>query len=449
MILALDIGTSKLCALAYDPAADAVTAVRTVPNDTDIADLPAGRHAQDPRRIEARCRGLLRELLAEPAVDRAAVKAIAFSCQMHGLLLVNPDGQPLTSLVTWRDQGMADHVEPLNTADLAGPARTGCRLAAGYGALTLAHWAQARALPAQAVALSIADFVVASLCGILATEPTLAASWGLLDLVHSDWDASRVQQLSIPQAVLPALHPSAMPLGALTRAAQAGLDLPASVAVCAPVGDNQASVIGVAGWEPDICVLNLGTGGQVSLLRSDYAFDPALETRPLPFGGFLQVGASLCGGWSYAYLCNFYREVVQQFSGRALSADEVFATMNRLAEAAGPEAGGLTADTRFGGTRQDPAVRGAITGIGVDNLHPGQLAHAVVEGMVRELAEMVRRPGMPGIRRVYASGNGVRRNPLVPDAVARHFRAPCVLSTTSEEAAFGAARCAARGLISR
>ena len=446
MILAVDIGTSKICAVACDSMAEAVVAVRAAPNDADIAGLPPGRHEQNPQRIETVCRHLLRELLDDPAVERASVTAIAFSCQMHGLLLVGSDGAPLTPLVTWRDQRMVDQVEALNRADPEGPARTGCRLGAGYGALTLASWASNNAIPASAKALSIADFVAATLTGVVASEPTLAASWGLLNLQNSDWDQPRLKALAVPPSVLPPLRPSAHRVGLLNRQACADLKLPAAVAVCAPVGDNQASVIGVAGFAPDVCVLNLGTGGQISLVRSDYAFDAALETRPMPLSGFIQVGASLCGGWSYAYLGKFYREVIRQVAGVEVPEGDVFAALNRLAGTVRPAADGLMVDTRFGGTRQDPAIRGAITGIDVHNLTPGHLARAVVEGMVRELAGMVLRPGMPVIRQVFASGNGVRRNPLVPEAIARHFGAPCVLSDSREEAALGAARCAARAL---
>ena len=78
-------------------------------------------------------------------------------------------------------------------------------------------------------------------------------------------------------------------------------------------------------------VVNLGTGGQVSVPHRDYSFVQSLETRPMPFGGFILVGASICGGWSYSYLCSFYQQIIRELSGVELSEAEIYTKMNKLA----------------------------------------------------------------------------------------------------------------------
>ena len=45
-------------------------------------------------------------------------------------------------------------------------------------------------------------------------------------------------------------------------------------------------------------LVNVGTGSQFSVYTKDYMTCPGLETRPFP-GGYLLVGASLCGGRAY------------------------------------------------------------------------------------------------------------------------------------------------------
>jgi sedoheptulokinase len=212
------------------------------------------------------------------------------------------------------------------------------------------------------------------------------------------------------------------------------------------VGDNQASVVGTVGFALDAAVLNLGTGGQISLPTAGFVRPPGLETRPMPGGGFLLVGASLCGGRSYAYLCQFFRQVAEAVGGAPVDEAAAYERLNALAAAAPDGADGLRADTRFRGTRADASLRGALTGIGAANLTPGGVARAFLEGMVRELAGMIRQPGIPPPREVYASGNAVRRNPLVAALIEREFGAPCRLAPAREEAAVGAARCAARTL---
>lgn len=439
-ILSLDVGTSKLCALVWDEAAARVVALRTSPNDASVAGLPAGRHEQDPVQIVARIRALIHAVIADPAVDRHALAGIAITGQVHGALLVDGHGAALTNFITWRDQRTTDRVAAANEADPAGPLRCGGPLCAGYGGLLLAEWSQDRRIPNEARAVSLLDFLAFSLCGDWATDTTHAASWGLLDLRSNGWDEPRLRTLGIRRELLPPLRASAVPLAPLRaeHAREFGVE---EMPVCAPVGDNQASVVGVAGFAPGGCVINLGTGGQISLARSDFAFVSPLETRPLPFGGFLHVGASLCGGEAYAVLARFVQECSD-----GMPVAEVYARLNERAACVGVDAGGLHFDTRFGGTRADASVRGALTGMGTRNFTVGNVARACVNGMVAELADLACRPGLPRAERLFASGNGVRRNPLVAPTLERAFGLPCVLSPHTEEAAVGAARCAARSL---
>ena len=83
----------------------------------------------------------------------------------------------------------------------------------------------------------------------------------------------------------------------------------------------------------------------------------------MPFGGYIQVGASICGGWSYSYLRSFYQKVAKEIGGIEITDAEAYARMNKLAANATQGAEGLMADTRFLGTRGDTGIRGKITNI--------------------------------------------------------------------------------------
>lgn len=438
VVLSLDIGTSKLCAMAFDPEAGQPLAALSAPNSSDASGLPSDWHEQDPIRIRERCWTLLRSLLSQDILKGAEVLGIGITGQMHGLLLVDESLRPLTRLITWRDGRTASRIEDWRARlGAEAPLRLGCRIAPGYGGATLAWLAQERMLPARAKALSIADFLAASLCGLAASEPTHAASWGLLNLAAGDWDADALHILGIPPAVLPALQPSCRPLGILSPEAQQALSLGASVRVCSPLGDNQASVIGLAGLDSGALVLNLGTGGQISRPRRDPAVRSGLETRPMPFGGYIQVGASLCGGWSYAYLEQFYKSVARELCGVELEDGAVYARMNAWAQKEGET--DLRVDPRFSGTRQDAALRGSITGIDTHNLTPAALTRAMAAGIVQELFDLASETGMEGIERIIAAGNAVRKNPALPGIISARFGLPCSVSAFQEEAALGAA----------
>jgi len=450
VVLVLDIGTSKLCALALSTETAQPVAVRSCANDADVPGLPPGWHEQDPSRITANCYRLLKDVITE--IGDCEVAGIGFSGQMHGVLLADSNRWPMTNLITWRDQRT---LQPVGEGSLAAarerldadaPRRAGCRLNAGYGGATL-HWMAAHdQLPAGARALTIADHTAASLTGVMSTEPTHAASWGIMDAVSGQWDATSVRRLRIRESALPTIRPSGRPIGAILPKAAARLGLPEGVPVCAPVGDNQASVIGAAGLGSDAAVVNLGTGGQVSVPCSQYTFLPDLETRPMPLGGYILVGASLCGGWAYAYLNRFFRDIAKQIGGHDLEEGETYRRMNDLAASAPWGCEGLTADTRFSGTRGNPDIRGAFAGISRENLTAANLTRAVAEGMVGELADLGRRAGLRDLSRIVAGGNAVRKNPLAVKIIEKAFDLPCRLGPAGEEAALGAAFCTAVGL---
>lgn len=77
-------------------------------------------------------------------------------------------------------------------------------------------------------------------------------------------------------------------------------DIPVTVAI----GDNQASFLGAAGSENNTLLVNMGTGGQISVLTDQY-FETE-ESKRVHFLGKISSGWSLlCGGKAYALLENF------------------------------------------------------------------------------------------------------------------------------------------------
>ena len=452
IIVSLDIGTSKLCALALKIEAFEPLAIHSISNGANVANLPEGYYEQDPTHLLVRVFDLLADLLDDKAVRREEIVGLSITGQMHGVLLVDPDLRPTTNLITWRDGRVLQAEKPgcLDEAQhlvgLEAAKRTGCRLHAGYGGATLYHLARNGGLPKDVTAMTIADYIAASLTGVVATEPTLAASWGLLNLQSRQWDAEMVRRLGLPIGILPPIGDISRPLAPVRPNLARSLGLPSNAQMCLPIGDNQASIIGAAGLTRDVAVINLGTGGQVSIPQPEFVLVEGFETRPMPFGGYILVGASLCGGWSYAYLRHFVQDVVRQFAGVELDDKTVYHRMNRLAVDALPGNTGLVVNPYFQGTRADPDVRGTIRGINTENLTAGNLTRAFIEGMVWELAELFQAAKTAGVTRIAASGNAVRENDLVVETIESLIGRKCFVSPHPEEAAFGAAYAAATAI---
>ncbi len=452
VVLGLDLGTSKLCAVALETSRRELLSARSCPAPEPVAGLPEGRHEQSPRAIRDACWQLVFDLLSSPVVDRSDVVGIGITGQMHGVLLVTADLEPCTNLITWRDRRTEAGEGPGSLAwalEQTSPElceRTGCRLHSGYGGVTLAWLAAAGELREGRLALSLADYIAAELTGVIATEPTHAASWGVYESREGGWARDALAALGVSEAALPIVRSCAAPLAEVLPGTARALGLPRSAMVCSPVGDNQAAAYAALGGRDDRGVANLGTGAQVCIPIAEFARVEGFETRPMPFGGYLLVGASLCGGWAYAYLRQFLQQAIAEIGGLDLTHAEVYQRLGELASRAPRGAGGLRVDPRFAGCRENPEVRGSITGITESNLTPANLARATLEGIARELGAMWRRAGARAPRQVIAAGNASRWNLILLDILEAELEAPVDLCPWEEEAGAGAALAAAVGM---
>jgi sedoheptulokinase len=209
--------------------------------------------------------------------------------------------------------------------------------------------------------------------------------------------------------------------------------------VSTAAGDNQASFLGSVREVNSTALFNVGTGSQVSLYLDSADDIPGVDIRPFPFGGFLAVGAALCGGTAYSLLRGFFERSVRLFTGTETSVS--WDAMN-AAERQSSGGGALDVDTRFSGTRVDPTVRGSISGIGVGNFTPENLIAGVREGIAAELMEFYQR--VPEARRAHVtavagSGNGIRLNPALRSIFESRLGMRLNVPRHGEETSFGAA----------
>lgn len=423
--LGLDIGTTTISAVIHDTD-QGVLAAKTVKNDSFLPG-ESWERIQSPEMIYEKAMASLQELLSA----HPDVAAIGLTGQMHGILYLDAAGNPVSPLYIWQDgRGDLPHDENRSWAGYLSEI-TGYAVATGYGLVTHAYNLHHGLVPETAVTLcTIHDYLAMKLSCRTAPvmEPTDAASLGFYDGPGGCFDLTALQKAGIDPAILPKLIAEPC-LGA------GELGIP----VYAGLGDNQASFLGATGGRTDVLLVNVGTGSQISVYSPEYMQTATLETRPFPDGGWLLVGASLCGGRSYALLENFFRETAKMVTGSEISA---YDGMTRLLESVPPAENYPEITTLFQGTRKDPTLRGSITGLGTDNFTPLHFIYGVMHGMADELYAMYKgfldMGGTPPAAMI-GSGNGLRRNPHLCKIFEDTFGCPLILSVNDEEAACGAA----------
>jgi sugar (pentulose or hexulose) kinase len=473
VVLGVDLGTTSITALAIDTDAGDVVTRSTRPNQaetTSPSDKARGRSEWDILQIAITACSCLRDVSEQLGGRRRDLAGLGITGQQHGVVLLDSAFNPQQPLINWQDRRGEDTYPGRQTTFVEEAlrrvgdvrSRRGCRLAAGYMAVTL-FWMHVQGLrPTRACFL--ADSFAALLTEKSAvTDATCAASSGVFDLAAGDWDAACLEALGLSRSIFPPVRPSGEVLGGLHPSLAESTKLPAGLPVCVGIGDNQASFLGSVASRSDSVLVNVGTGGQVSAFIDKLVVDDALETRTFPRGGFLLVCAGLCGGRSYALLERFFREVGSEVLGASPltpglspargeggnnTTTSVYEAMNRLAAGVPRGADGLRCEPFFTGTRAEPTLRASWTGVSAENFTPGHLTRALLEGMARAFRtghEAIARHLDQPRSRLVGAGNGLRDNPLLADLVAEEFGLPLTVPRHREEAAFGAALTAAVG----
>lgn len=449
ILLGLDLGTTTLTALAVDGDNGLVLAKHTLANDARRASAD-GYSEWDVVRLRELALACLRAI-AEQLAERPA--AIGITGQQHGCLLRDAEGNPTSPLVNWQDQrghrpfqhGSTTYVDEVRRRLCSTVAqRCGCRVAGGYMSTTLFWFREQGRSFADEQACFLPDDIAAHLTGgPPTTDPTLAASAGIYNLHDDQWDEDALAALGLSPNMLPHIVPSGQVLGSVQGSMLADL---AGVPVVVPLGDNQASVFGSLPEPATSVVVNIGTGGQVSVVVPEVVHGEWLETRPY-LDGYLLTSAGLAGGRAYAAFAQFIAEIGRDFFHQVNV--DVYATLNNLASKVAAGSDGVICEPFFGGTRWEPERRGKWTGIGFEQLKAGHLARALLEGTAHALAEGYAR--MRSLideprQHLIGAGNGLRENALLRTIVATQFSLPMQVPLHTEEAAFGAALVAGVGV---
>ena len=426
--IGIDIGTTTICAIVLD--CDNAVAVKslTVPNGTYIKGKEF-ESIQNPQAILDKILILVDDLCQA----YAPVKVIGLSCQMHGIVYVDRSGNAAGPLYTWQD-GRGDLKAPSSMSYVEElKNRTGSdSLATGFGAVTHYYNTLNRLVPKGAVGFcTIGDFIGMRLTGMCEckTHASNAAGIALYDLGAGRFDSEMIKKADMDPEFFPKVETGCALLGETATGTP--------VSYC--IGDNQASYLGAVSEPEKMILINVGTGGQISVLSADKSAHPQIEPRPLENGVYLRVGSILCGGRAFAALESFFSDVLKMAG--VSKPDSLYCAIDNMLENGEIQPGdSLSVSTQFCGTRQNPDLRGRISNLGLNNFTPLHLASGIAEGIAGEYMELYKLMGSDTRHSLLVgSGNGLRKNIYLQKTLSKRFNMPLLIPAHEEEAAFGSA----------
>ena len=424
--IGLDIGTTSISAAVWDVLGAKVEKSYTISNGSFLDTGRAWEKLQDAGLILEKVRELLDRILNE--TEEIAV--IGLTGQMHGIVYLDSEGRNVSPLYTWQD-GRG------NVAEESGKSlceelteRHGTPFYTGYGLVTHLYNLRKGLVPDTAASLcTIMDYLGVNLTG--RKKPLIhssnAASLGFYDVEAACFCREALEEEGVNCSILPELTTEIEILGDYC-----------GIPVTTAIGDNQASFMGSVKNGREEILVNVGTGGQISMYADHVIKGEDIETRPLIGDGYIAAGSSLCGGRAYAILADFFRECAQNMGVKDF---DPYRMMDQLLCNYQPNQE-LVVETCFSGTRDHPMKRGTISNITIDNLTPGALASGVVKGIVGELYQRYQTmcEGRDlGHSHIIGSGNGMRRNPHLQKYTQELFGMELTLSDNTEEAACGTA----------
>lgn len=428
--LGIDIGTSSICGIVYNTVSKDIVSIAKI-NNTDMLSCNVWEKVQDANAIV----DIVLDLIQELRIQYPDIKGIGLSGQMHGILYVNAEGEAVSPLYTWQDmRGSLLYKDGMSYAAYLSK-QTGFPLSTGFGLVTHYYNKVNSLVPQNAVKLcTIMDYTAMRLTG--KCEPLVdcsnAASLGFFDKEKLAFDKEALWNVGIDNSILPEIGKAFSRVGHYEN-----------ISVYTAIGDNQASFLGSIRDIRHSIHITVGTSSQISVYSDDYVNVPLLDTRPLPGGGYILVGAALCGGCSFSSLKKFFSETIKLYTGEEMDDTDLYKIMVSVPYKEVQE-DDIRVETLFGGTRSHPEKRGKIMNISCLNWHPENLIRGFLEGMSQELYDFYQLlPNSIRERKtiLVGSGNGIKRNPLLCQILEERFKCHLQVSACREEAALGACIC--------
>jgi xylulokinase len=376
-VLGIDLGTSSCKVCAVDPDGR-LLGVGGCPYP--ILTPGSGWSEQDAREWMPAIERALPRLWTALGGARAEVTAIALSSAAHIPVLLDGAGEPLRPAILWNDVRSVSEVATL-IAEMGDRifAQT-CNQASTTWSLPQLLWVRDHEPEVwrrlRRLCLS-KDYLFHQLTGSFVTDPSTAVSSLLYDVRGSRWSEDLCGRLGISATILPTVAPADRPAGTLLPAVAGRLGLPPGLPVMPGTLDSVAETYSTGAVQAGACVIRLGTGGGVQLLRAGPVGHPQLISYPYPVAPLwlAQAATNACGA-------------SVEWAARALGLASPEA-LSALAATAPPGADGVLFHPYLSGERT-PYWNGDLRGsfVGLSLAHgPDHLARAVLEGIAYSLKD--------------------------------------------------------------
>ncbi|MGA7904193.1 MAG: FGGY family carbohydrate kinase, partial [Terrimicrobiaceae bacterium] len=360
---------------------------------------------------------------------------------------IDSRGQPLASAIAWFDlrtvseyEWLRDRVGYERLFEISGispdPMFSLCKILWVRNHLPDAfrnacHW------------LQFADYVAFRLCGIAATDPSLACRTLAYDLKRATWSNEILEAVGVAPSSLPPVCKSGSPLGGITPSSAAETNLPRNTIVSVGMHDHLSGAFAAGGLGAGLLLDSIGTSESLITTCQEPLFDPSVAAHGLLQGAvWVEEPISyLTGGLQTAGAAvEWFR---QQLGGKA-DISELVEEATQVAEAIPVFLPHLT---RSQTPHMDAKAAGAFIGIKSTTTRAAMF-RAVLEGLAfeaRAVADAIASvANLPPFQKILTIGSSLQ-NRLLTQIKADVYGFPLKINPVRETVSLGAALLAGIG----
>ncbi len=449
-LLGVDIGTSGTKTVLFDVEGNTVTSATA---EYPLYQPNIGWAEQEPEDWWKATVKTIAEVIKNSGITPSDIKGVGLSGQMHGMVLLNREGNVLRSSIIWcdqRTQAECDQITELIGKErlieiTANPALTG--FTASKVMWVKNH--QPEIFAQIDKILLPKDYIRYKLTGVFATEVSDASGTQFMDVPKRSWSGEVLRKLGIDQKWLPEVFESPEISATISMEASGLTGLLKGTKVAGGGGDQAAGAIGNGIVKPGIISSTIGTSGVVFAYMDKVAIDPKGRVHTFCHAvpnTWHVMGVTQGAGLSLQWMRNQFGGAEKELA-QHLDIDP-YVLMGYQAEKAVPGCEGLIYLPYLMGERTphlDPYAKGVFFGLSAKHGRR-EMIRAVMEGVaysLRDGLEIIKEMGVTLIQ-VRASGGG-GKSPLWRQMQADIMNASMATINSSEGPALGVALLAGVG----
>lgn len=438
-VLGIDLGTSSLKGILTNRQGKVVN-VQSSEYEIDTPQL--GYSEQRPEYWIVACEEVLTRLAIEVPDFGDKLEGISFSGQMHTLVTLDENNQPLYPAILWNDvRATKQCQEIMNSFGKELLAITKNMALEGF-TLPKILWLQQNKPDIWRKVAKIMlpkDYLGYWLTGEIYSEYSDAAGTLLLDIEKRKWSTEIVDQFNIDTQILPKLVDAMSMIGFIRSEIKERYKLKREVKVFAGGADNACAALGAGLVDEGLGLVSIGTSGVFSAYETENkGYQGKLHFfNHVILGIHYSMGVTLAAGNSLKW----YKETF----GKGLSFQELLADVYTVA----PGSDGLLFTPYIAGERTphfDSKIRGGFLGISTQH-EQRHFSRAVLEGInfsLRDSKDIMETEKNKKFKKLISVGGGAQ-NPDILQMQADIFDCEMIRLTTEQGPGLGACMIAALG----